>query len=191
MDFIRQNTFFLRTWLALLFLGVLTSCPASSESDQRWQHIQELVDQGQYQEAKDLLHPILPSLRDNDPTDEQYGKAIIQLADIASLEGNQQQAETYYWKAMPLIADSLGPEHVRMATTLISLTTIYEQKEQLAIALPLLKRALAIQEKSWGSSTRFLLPTLKHYHLLLMRSDHHEEAIKIMSRISLLEQTPS
>jgi len=182
---------FSRVWLPLLFLCVLAGCPTSSEWDHRWQKIQLLVQDGHYQEAKELLHHILPSLRDNDPTDEKYGKVIFQLADIARLEGNENQAESYYWKALPLIAQSLGPEHLRMADALTELATLYEHKDQPKVALPLLKRALAIQEKTWGDSTRLLLPILKHYHVLLMRSDRHEEAVQILTRISLLEQRPS
>jgi hypothetical protein len=52
----------------------------------------------------------------------------------------------------------------------------------------LLKRALAIREKTWGTSDRQLLPTLKHYHVLLMLIDNHEEAVQILTRISHLEQ---
>ena len=182
---------FPQAWLPLFFLCILAGCPSSSEWDQRWQNIQLLVQNGHYQEAKELLHHILPSLRDNGPTDEKYGKVIFQLADIARLEGNQSQAESYYWKALPLIAQSLGPEHLRMAATLTELAALYEHKDQPKVALPLLKRALAIQEKTWGDSTRLLLPLLKHYHVLLMRSDRHEEAVQVLTRISLLEQKPS
>jgi tetratricopeptide (TPR) repeat protein len=186
-----HENLFSRAWLPLLIFCFLAGCPSSSEWDQRWQNIQFLVQNGRYQEAKELLHHILPSLRDNGPTDEKYGEVIIQLANIARLEGNRSQAESYYWKALPLIAQSLGPEHLRMATTLTELATLFEHKDQLKVALPLLKRALAIQEKTWGDSTRLLLPILKHYHVLLMRSDHHEEATQILMRISLLEQQPS
>ena len=185
-----KNTCF--PWiLPALLLFIVTGCPASSEWDQQWQHIQLTLEEGRIQEAKRLLQDILPSLRDNGPTDEHYGQVIFQLADIARLEGNTSQAESYYWKALPLIAESLGPEHVRMADPLTELATLYEQKSEPKVALPLLKRALAIQEKAWGHSNRQLLPTLQHYHILLMLNDHHEEAAEILSRISQLKQTPS
>jgi hypothetical protein len=92
---------------------------------------------------------------------------------------------------LPLIAQSLGPEHLRMAGPLAELATIYQKKDQPKIALPLLKRALAIQEKTWDTSDRKLLPTLKQYHVLLMLSDDHEGAVQILTRISHLEQTHS
>ena len=178
-------------WLLVPIVCLLTGCPASSEWDQQWQHIQQTIQEGRLQEAKELLKGILPSLRDNGPTDERYGQVIFQLADISRLEGNIDQAESYYWKALPLIAQSLGPEHARMADPLTELATLYEQKKQPAVALPLLKRALAIREKTWGTGNRQLLPTLKHYHVLLMLSDRHKEAVEVLTRISHLEQTPS
>ncbi len=178
-------------WLSILLLSFLIGCPTSSEWDQQWQELQKILEAGRLQEAKERLHNILPSVRDNDPTDERYGQVIFQLADIARLEGNSKQAESYYWKALPLIAESLGPEHLHMADPLSELATIYEHRDRPKVALPLLKRALAIREKTWGTSSRQLLPTLKHYHLLLMLSDRHKEAIRTLTRISRLEQTPS
>ncbi len=175
--------------IPMVFL--ITGCPKSSEWDQQWEHIQLRLQEGRLQEAKDLLQNILPSLRDNGPTDEHFGQVIYQLADIARLQGNLPQAESYYWEALPLFAESLGPEHVRMAEPLVELATLYEQKSQPLIALPLLKRALAIREKAWGSSNRQLLPTLKHYHVLLMLSDRHTEAVEILTRISQIEGRPS
>ena len=188
---ILNNFHELGMWLLVPVLCFVTGCPTSSEWDQQWQHIQSTLQEGRLQEAKDLLQNILPSLHANGPTDERYGQVIFQLATIARLEGNLSQAESYYWKALPLIAQSLGPEHVHMADPLSELATLYEAKSQPNVALPLLKRALAIREKTWGHSSKQLLPTLKHYHVLLMLSDHHEEAVGILTRISHLEQTPS
>lgn len=178
-------------WFLILILLFLSGCPTSTEWDQQWQEVQVTLKDGRLQEAKELLNQILPSVRDNGPTDARYGQIIFLLADIARLEGNMTQAESYYWKALPLIAKSLGPEHLRMADPLSKLATIYELKNQPKISLPLLKRAIAIQEKTLGTSSRQLLPALKHYHLLLMLSENHEEALQTLTRISHLEQTPS
>ena len=138
----------------MFIVCLFTGCPTPSERDQQWQQIQQTLQEGRLQEAKELLEDILPSLRNNGPTDERYGEAIFQLADIARREKKLDQAESYYWKALPLIAQSRGPEHVRMADPLTELATLYQQKDQPSVALPLLKRALAIREKSWGLSNK-------------------------------------
>ncbi len=186
-----QETLFSWVWLLVPLSFLVTGCPATSDWEQQWQLVQITIKAGRLHDAKKLLTDILPSVRDKDPTDERYGQVIFQLGEIARLEGNTSEAESFYWKALPLIANSLGPEHVRMAEPLTKLASLYEHKDQPQVALPLLKRALALQEKTWGTSNRQLLPSLKHYHLLLMLSDRHDEAIEVLSRISHLEQTPS
>ncbi|MDH5775812.1 MAG: tetratricopeptide repeat protein [Nitrospirota bacterium] len=176
---------------AILFLIFSSGCSEPSEWDAQWETIQQSIRGGNLSHAKTQLQDILPSIREYGPSDTRYAQIIYQLGDIARLEGDLTQAESYYWKALPLIVQSLGPEHVRMADPLTELATIYEQKAQPKVAIPLLKRALAIREKSWGVSSRHLLPTLKHYHLLLMLNDQHDVAGHILERISTLEQTPS
>ena len=174
--------------LALIFF---TGCPAPSEWDHQWEAIQDRIRAGDLAQAQTQLQAILPSIREKGPSDKRYAQIIYQLGDIARLEGDNNQAESYYWEALPLIAQSLGPEHLRMADPLAELAIIYQKKDQPKIALPLLKRALAIQEKTWGTSDRKLLPTLKRYHVLLMLSDDYEGAVQILTRISHLEQTHS
>jgi tetratricopeptide (TPR) repeat protein len=182
------SSILLSSALALIFF---TGCPAPSEWDHQWEAIQDRIRAGDLAQAKIQLHTILPSIREKGPSDKRYAQIIYQLGDIARLEGDNKQAESYYWEALPLIAQSLGPEHLRMADPLAELAIIYQKKDQPKIALPLLKRALAIQEKTWGTSDRKLLPTLKQYHVLLMLNDDHEGAVQILTRISHLEQTHS
>lgn len=170
-------------WLLAGSLFLLTGCPTSSEWERQWEQIHANISHGQFQEAKDLLHRLLPSVRKQEPTDERYALVIFQLGEVARLEGQESQAEAYYWEALPLLAQSLGSEHLRMADPLAGLATLYQRKNQLEMALPLLKRALAIREKSWGLSDPQLLPTLQSYHALLLAGDHQEEATEIAGRI--------
>jgi len=175
---------------ALAFVCCI-GCSAPSEWDHQWEAIQDRIRAGDLAQAQTQLQAILPSIREKGPSDKRYAQIIYQLGDIARLEGDNNQAESYYWESLPLIAQSLGPEHLRMANPLTELAIIYQKKDQPNIALPLLKRALAIQEKTWGTSDRKLLPTLKKYHVLLMLCDDHERAVQILARISHLEQTHS
>ncbi len=174
-------------WLVVLSLSILLGCPAASEWDQQWKSIQDHIRAGDLFQAHAQLQTILPSIRENGPSDSRYAKIIYQLGEIALLQEDYDQAESYYWETMPLIVQSLGPEHVYMADPLEKLASIYQKKGDVKIALPLFKRALALREKNWGASDPKLLPTLKQYHVLLMLGDHHEEAVKILTRISLLD----
>lgn len=196
VNLLHQITMFTQPIFSILLASTLpliffTGCSAPSEWDHQWEAIQNRIRAGDLAQAQAQLQAILPSIRKKGPTDKRYAQIIYQLGDIARLEGDTNQAESYYWEALPLIAQSLGPEHLRMADPLIELAILYQKKDQPKIALPLLKRALAIQEKTWGTSDRKLLPTLKQYHVLLMLSDDHESAVQILTRISHLEQTHS
>jgi tetratricopeptide (TPR) repeat protein len=150
------------------------------------------LSRGELQEAKELLHRLLPSVREKGPTDERYALVIFQLGEVSRLEGQESQAEAYYWEALPLFAQSVGPEHLRMADPLAALASVYHHKGQPEVAVPLLKRALAIREKSWGLSDPQLLPTLQTYHaLLVITAGHQEEAMDITGRIErILKQSP-
>lgn len=170
-------------WLLAGLIFLLTGCPTSSEWDRQWDQIHATISRGQLQEAKDQLHRLLPSVRKHGPTDERYALVIFQLGEVARLEGQVSEAEAYYWEALPLLAQSLGAEHLRMADPLAALASLYQQKNQIEMARPLLKRALAIREKSWGLSDPQLLSTLQSYHALLMAGDHQEEATEIAGRI--------
>jgi tetratricopeptide (TPR) repeat protein len=179
-------------WLIAGIVCLLTGCPTSSEWDRQWEHMHATLSRGELQEAKELLHRLLPSVREKGPTDERYALVIFQLGEVSRLEGQESQAEAYYWEALPLFAQSVGPEHLRMADPLAALASVYHHKGQPEVAVPLLKRALAIREKSWGLSDPQLLPTLQTYHaLLVITAGHQEEAMDITGRIErILKQSP-
>jgi len=175
-------------WGLTLLLCFLTGCQAFSEWDQQWLEIQTMIQEGRLQDAKELLRHILPSVRNNGLTDARYGQVIFQLGEIARLEGQPMQAEAYYWETLPLIVQSLGPEHVNMADPLAALASLYHQRGQSTMAVPLLKRALAIREKAWGASDPQLLPTPIQYHGLLLATDRHQDAANLHTRIHLLQR---
>jgi tetratricopeptide (TPR) repeat protein len=129
------------------------------------------------------------SVRENGPSDKRYALVIFQLGEVSRLEGQESQADAYYWEALPLFAQSVGPEHLRMADPLTALSSLYHDKGQPEMAVPLLKRALTIREKSWGpSSDPRLLSTLQTYHALLLTADHREEAMEITDRIERIQK---
>jgi tetratricopeptide (TPR) repeat protein len=182
------------SWRLLAGIGsllIILGCPAPSEWDRQWEQIQGTISNGQLQEAKDLLHDLLPSVRQQGKTDERYALVIFQLGEISRMEGLENQAESYYWESLPLFAQSVGPEHLRMADPLAALASVYHGKGRPDVAVPLLKRALTIRERSWGHSDPQLLPTLQTYQILLLTEDRQEEAQEITDRIEgILKHSP-
>jgi tetratricopeptide (TPR) repeat protein len=180
------------SWLLITgIVCLLTGCPTSSEWDRQWEQMHAALSRGELQEAKGLLHRLLPSVREKGPTDERYALVIFQLGEVSRLEGQESQAEAYYWEALPLFAQFMGPEHLRMADPLAALASVYHHKGQPDVAVPLLKRALAIREKSWGLSDPQILPTLQTYYALLITAGRQEEAMDITGRIErILKPSP-
>lgn len=175
-------------WLAAGLINLLLGCPASSEWEREWEQIQKALSQGHRQEAKALLHHLLPEVREQGATDLRYALVIFQLGKISQIEGQERQAAAYYWESLPLFAESVGPEDLLMAEPLAGLASLYHQQHQHNQAISLLKRALAIREKSWGMSNPQLLPTLQAYHLLLLSADHPQEAMEVTSRIAQIKK---
>ena len=79
--------------------------------------------------------------------------------DIAVLfvaQGDFEQAERYYDKAMVLINNSYGPDHLYTANVLSSIAKLYTFQRKYTKAEELINRAVAIQEKVYGSDHHFL-----------------------------------
>ncbi len=145
-------------WLIAGIVCFLMGCPTSSEWDRQWEHVHETLSSAKLQEANERLLRMLPSVREKGPMDERYALVIFPLAEVSRLKGQESQAEAYYWEDLPLFAQSVGPEHLRMADPLVALASVYPHKGRPEVAVPLLKRALAIREKSWGPSDSHYSP---------------------------------
>jgi tetratricopeptide (TPR) repeat protein len=178
---------------ALIFLVLIlgttgSGCSGSSEWDQQWEEVEEAIHEGRIQEAKARLNGLLTVLQQDGSGDYRHAQVIVRLGEIARMEGDDKKAEAYFWEALPLFAQSVGPEHPSMAETLLAIGVLYEHKGQEDIALPLVKRAVAIQEKTWGFSDPRLLPGLERYHTLLTALNRENEQRDIQSRITSLRQ---
>ncbi len=175
--------------LLVLMVGATGSgCSGSSEWDHQWEEVEEAIHDGRILEAKTRLNGLLTVLQQDGSGDYRHAQVIVRLGEIARMEGDDRKAEAYFWEALPLFAQSVGPEHPSMAETLLAIGVLYEHKEQPEIALPLVKRAVAIQEKAWGFSDPRLLPSLEQYHTLLTALNRESEQPDIQSRITGLRQ---
>ncbi len=173
-----------------LLLFFTYGCSEPSAWEQQWTKAQEAIEHEEYSTAKTILQHLLSDSRQHTPGDVRHARVVFQLGEIARLEGQIGKAESYYWEALPLLAQSVGPEHLDMASPLLALAAIYQEKDQNQLALPLQKRALILQEKSWGASNPRLLPTLQRYHDLLRSLKQNTQAEEINSRIRHLMTLP-
>lgn len=176
---------------ALFCLLLPLGCSDSSEWDAQWHEIIEAIDAENFQEAKTRLTGLLPMVQQEGPRNPHYAQVIFHLGTIAQREGRDKQAEAYFWEALPLWAQSVGPEHPQMAVTLSALAALFEKQGKTDTALPLLKRAVAIEEKAWGRSDPRRLSSLIAYHHLLLTVNHAREAQEIQVDIAHLQGSHS
>ena len=174
----------------LWLLPLLIACSESSEWDQRWNLVQDAMQKKDYTTARKSLQALLPEVRESGASDIRYAQVVFQLAEVARLEGQTEKAESLYWETLPLFAQSMGPEHLKMSDPLQALANLYQEKDQPRLALPLQKRALTLQEKALGRSDARLLPTLQRYHDLLRLLDQDSKAEEVNSRIRHLLTLP-
>ena len=181
----------LALWNILVYsLSVLAfGCSGPSEWDVQWKEITEAMETGNIQEAKTRLTALLPVVQQEGPRNPHYAQVIFQLGTVAQQEGNFARAESYFWEALPLWAQSLGPEHPQMAVTLSALSALFVKKGNTGNALPLLKRAVAIEEKAWGSSDQRRLPSLIAYKNLLLSVNQGPEAQEVQAHIARIQGT--
>ncbi|MGD9851927.1 MAG: tetratricopeptide repeat protein [Nitrospirales bacterium] len=170
---------------------LIFGCSGPSDWDVQWEEITEAMEAGNIQEAKTRLIALLPVVQQEGPGNPHYAQVIFQLGTVAQQEGNYERAESYFWEALPLWAQSLGPEHPQMAVTLSALSAIFVKKGNTGNALPLLKRAVAIEEKAWGSSDRRRLPSLIAYKNLLHSVNQESEAQEIQTHITHIQSSHS
>jgi len=166
-------------------------CSDSSEWDAQWKEIVEAIDAENFQEAKTRLTGLLPLVQQEGPQNPHYAQVIFYLGTIAQREGRDKQAEAYFWEALPLWAQSVGPEHPQMAVTLSALAALFEKQGKTDTALPLLRRAVAIEEKAWGRSDSRRLSSLLAYHQLLLTVNHTREAQELQEEIAHLQGSHS
>ena len=174
--------------IAMVYLLTL-GCSSPSEWDAQWEAITEAMEAGNIQDAKTRLTGLLPLVQQEGPRSPHYAQVIFQLGAIAQREGQDKQAESYYWEALPLWAQSVGPEHPHMAVTLSALAALFEKRGNTDTALPLLKRAVAIEEKAWGRSDSRRLPALLAYQHLLLSVSRGSEAQAIEADIAQIQGT--
>ena len=171
-------------------IPLLLACSESSEWDQQWNQVQDAMQRKDYATARQSLQGLLPEVRESGAADIRYARVVFQLGEVARLEGQPEKAESLYWETLPLFAQSLGPEHLRMSDPLQALATLYQEKQQPRLALPLQKRALALQEKAYGKADVRLLPSLQKYHDLLRLLNQNTKAEEINARIRHLLTLP-
>lgn len=113
---------------------------------------------------------------------------LIELGDVASINGEYMKAESFYKEAIALqnrLPDTKGST---IARGYIGLANVYQKDHEYTKSERLYKDAITILEKNYGENHPELIAPLKNLGIVLVFSDKYNEAEPIINRaISLNE----
>jgi len=117
-------------------------------------------EQGRYDQAVSVLDRAMAIAQKH----SQQGNASLAAFQVdfgAMMEamGDFAQAEAYYSKALPVIIESCGPDHLYTAQVLGKIAALYAAQGNYAQAEALITRTLTIQEKVYGPHDPLMVPT--------------------------------
>ena len=117
-------------------------------------------------------------------SDVNLAEALHAIGEWYRIRGNLTEAESYFWRALPVWAASAGAMDPRMATSLSSLALVFETRKEYTKAVPLVEQALKIREEAFGVEHPEIVPTLERYADLLRLSNRIEKAEQIDARLA-------
>ena len=118
------------------------------------------MDQKKFVKAKIALDKAVEVMLDTHDKEEQsMAPFYVEYGKLYGLIGENSNAEKYFSKAMIMINDSYGPEHLYTATVLKSYADFKSQCGNYNKAMELAKKAVSIQEKVYGSDHHLLADT--------------------------------
>ena len=115
------------------------------------------------------------------------------LVNLYRSEGRLKDAEQLLQHVLEIKEKSLGERSRSVVQTLTMLAGVYEEEgkseqAKYAKALPLYKRALAIQEANLGPNDRELVPLLEEYADLLLKLHNDAKAAEVRARMTMISQ---
>jgi tetratricopeptide (TPR) repeat protein len=176
-----------RLALGLLLLGA--GC-ASSERF-LWEEYTGLgvasIAAGEYRNAEQFLNRALVKAGDLGPTEQ--GITFNGLGELYRRQRRYEEAERMFTRSLELKESALGRDHPDVATTLVNLGLVHLAEGRNAEALPLLERALTIQETA-SVKRETLARTLTALTETYRRLGQEDKARETDERRRLLPEAP-
>ncbi|HUK88668.1 MAG TPA: CHAT domain-containing tetratricopeptide repeat protein [Terriglobales bacterium] len=140
-----------RACSALLLLLLLFSPPGLAAQQERWnqlnQQVQQLFRQGQYEQAVPVAEEALRVAEAGfAPDSEVVITGLINLGVLYTKTQRYSAAEPLFLRVLRLDEQRYGPEDLRTAEPLLNLGIVYTQEEKYSEAEAALRRALRIRE---------------------------------------------
>ncbi len=137
-------------------------------------------DKGNYPKAEEL-HKKTLEIRQNElePNHLLIALSFNNLGNASLRRGDKEKALIYFQKALDIREKNLGPNHEYVASTLINLANLYTDLDK---AESLLIRALAIEEKLYGSEDTRVAQSIYNLCVIYSKKGEYEEAKSFCQR---------
>lgn len=154
------------------------------------EQVNQLYDQGQYEQAIDLANKCLTLTyqilgQQHPDVAEQQNR----LAFLYKLVGNYKQAEFFYCQAMEIKRVTLGEKHPLYAKSLNNLALLYEAKGDFKNAEPLLSKTVEIFQKVVGKQHPSYSSSLNNLAYLYQSMGKFEKAETLYLEVMEIRRT--
>ncbi|MFP5271839.1 CHAT domain-containing tetratricopeptide repeat protein [Coleofasciculus sp.] len=122
-----------------------------AEADQLFEQVEQLYDQGKYNEAIPLAERMLrlyQNVHGEDHLDISYSLNYLGL--LYQNQGRYSEAEPFYRQALEMYKRLLGEEHPDVAASLHNLAALYDSQGRYSDAEPLFRQALQMLKRLLG-----------------------------------------
>jgi tetratricopeptide (TPR) repeat protein len=168
-----------------LLLQLMTGCASSDRF--LWEEYTGLgvaaISVGDYREAEQYLNRALVKAGSLGPAEQ--GITLNGLGELNRRQSRLEEAERLFTRSLALKEAANGPDHLDVATTLANLGLVYLAQDRAAEALPLLERALTIQQAR-GARPATLERTLTALAETYRRLGQEDKAQEVEMRRRLL-----
>lgn len=142
-----------------------------------------LLGAARYDEARAAYEQALATrMHRQGPLHPLTGYDLNQLGSIAYLQKDSAAAERYFRQRLPLAERVLGPDHPSVAETLNNIARVLIERRAYRDALPMLRRAVAIQRAQRGDETGELIFPLLNLAIALRSSGRADEARALLEQ---------
>jgi CHAT domain-containing protein/lipopolysaccharide biosynthesis regulator YciM len=153
------------------------------EANQLEQKVEELYQQGKYQEAIPLAEKVLEIREKNLGKDHlNVAASLSWLAVLYKAQGNYSAAEPLLQRSLAIYEKDFGKDHPFVATILNYLAVLYQAQGNYSAAEPLFQRALSIYETALGKDNPFVATTLNNLAGLYYDQGNYSAAEPLLQR---------
>jgi CHAT domain-containing protein/tetratricopeptide (TPR) repeat protein len=188
----------MRGRLGLLVLSVLTAevflISAQGGDEPTSEHVRALLERGAYADAERDARQLTVA------TAAKYGTHSIEAAKVANLlvqalVGNGKAAEPatvgLARTTLNQLEEQVGTESLLTASSLHTLATVYVERGEFGVALPLHQRALSIRQKRLESTDALIADALDSVADTLMQMESFDDAGRVLQRSEAIRKSRS